>query len=246
MATLSIGQKGRRVLNFLNGAAKPRAASLMARYGFGQEAYDNGWRLLKAVSGEHLDVGPVADTPAYTAALLGLDEWENLWYPIISAVLVNRHPAVQAWLFRNLSQQTGPAVTLSVRTLVDRFDLLKKRDASLPDDVAAEAPAAMEILAARGFTAGRLEQARDLLKEVGQLESVDLPDPEEIRAAQAKAEQELWAWYLEWSTIAQQAISDGRVLRSLGFRSGSSASSTEPLDEVEEDEDEAPDDLLVA
>jgi hypothetical protein len=28
----------------------------------------------------------------------------------------------------------------------------------------------------------------------------------------------MWSWYLEWSTLARVAISDRRLLRSLGFR----------------------------
>ena len=27
----------------------------------------------------------------------------------------------------------------------------------------------------------------------------------------------MWAWYLEWSTIARRAITDRRLLRQLGF-----------------------------
>jgi len=32
-----------------------------------------------------------------------------------------------------------------------------------------------------------------------------------------KAERELWAWYLEWSTIARNAIKQRSLLKKLGF-----------------------------
>ena len=53
---------------------------------------------------------------------------------------------------------------------------------------------------------------------------------EDVRAAREEAEGEMWAWYLEWSTIARTTISDGRLLQRLGFgtRRARAAASEEP------------------
>jgi hypothetical protein len=49
----------------------------------------------------------------------------------------------------------------------------------------------------------------------------------------------MWAWYLEWSTIARQVITDRKLLRSMGFlrKDGRDATADEvESDEVETDE----------
>ena len=70
--------------------------------------------------------------------------------------------------------------------------------------------------------------------------SHDISDARVVREA---AEQELWTWYLEWSAIARVAISDRRLLRSLGFlRYKSQASGAE--DEDESDDPEDPEDVV--
>lgn len=55
LARLTLGQKASRVLIFLLGAAKPRIAPHLARFGVNQAAPDEGCRRLRAVSGERLD-----------------------------------------------------------------------------------------------------------------------------------------------------------------------------------------------
>ena len=151
-----------------------------------------------------------------------------------------RFPTVHGWLFLNLSQQQGNDVVISVGTLVDRLGLLANPDTKVPPEVVADAPAALEILKERGFTADRLGEAKTLLEKLGQIGEVPAPDPEEEAERLARAETALWDWYLEWSTIAQQAISDGRVLRSLGFgaKSSSVSAGVEEEDAAEEEEDE--------
>ena len=44
-----------------------------------------------------------------------------------------------------------------------------------------------------------------------------------------KAEDELWAWYTEWSTIARNAIHNGTLLRMLGYLSGGKPSDEAPV-----------------
>lgn len=50
----------------------------------------------------------------------------------------------------------------------------------------------------------------------------------------AEAEEKLWAWYLEWSTIARTAITDRRLLKMLGFLRSSGAKAEEEELEIEE------------
>ena len=77
--------------------------------------------------------------------------------------------------------------------------------------------AALALLEERGVTEGVLSVARALLDGL----EVNPEVPEESPVTQEaldRAERELWEWYLEWSQIARVAISDGRLLRRLGFR----------------------------
>lgn len=228
---LTLGQKAQRALVFLLGIAQPRVASKLVPFGFDQEALDEGWRRLRAISGERLDTTPAPTDPR---DIQRLDEWENLWFPIVSAVLVSRFPALHAWLFRNLSQQSGINVVISVGTLSDRLDLLSAPDHTVPDEVRVDASAALEILGKRGFSEAVRKEAKDLLTSIGRIGELPEPSPEEEAARLAKVEADLWAWYLEWSTIAQKAVKNRRNLRSLGYgTSRKKASNTsESIDEV--------------
>ncbi len=67
-----------------------------------------------------------------------------------------------------------------------------------------------------------------------------LPDLEKIEAEEAsfdKAERELWAWYLEWSAIARNAIKQRSLLKKLGFLQDDGHG---PNENDEDAEDETP------
>ncbi len=70
---------------------------------------------------------------------------------------------------------------------------------------------------------------RALLARIGRAPDALAEDDLEAhdREARVAAEQHLWSWYLEWSSLARIAIRDRRLLRSLGFRRGTRGSEGE-------------------
>lgn len=75
---------------------------------------------------------------------------------------------------------------------------------------------ALEHLARRGLDAETTDEARRL---VGRLMSPPPASPgrELCPEAVARAEAELWSWFIEWSTIARAVIKSRRQLRLLGY-----------------------------
>jgi len=143
-----------------------------------------------------------------------LDAWENHWFPIAQASLLRRYPAVHARLFLNLSQTEGPEVAVSVGTFVERWEQLAAPDS--PSGPAGRT--ATRLLGVRGIPAAVIELARALLAYLqATAPSPPPPSAEEQRADLKRAEDELWAWYLEWSQVAQAAVSQRVLLRRLGF-----------------------------
>jgi hypothetical protein len=209
MAKLTIGQKAQRVLKLLLGLRNARIAEALGAYGFTKTDLDDGWKLLKALTGGRLSQLPSGRRDP--TLLDKLDEWENRWFPVASASLAHRYPDVHAWLFLNLAQTEGAEVIVSVGTLLDRLNAM----ASEPSLGSAGAEA-RNLLAQRGLNAATLEVAQNLLAQAGSTAPATTPTPMDAEAA-AKAEQAMWNWYLEWGEIARVAVKDRRLLRELGF-----------------------------
>ena len=226
MAGITVGQKANRVLAFLLGLTNKRALAAMQLHGFGPSDAEDGWRLMRALSDYRFNQSPGPVSPKVVDAV---DAWENRWYEIIDVSLTRNFPAVRDKVLLNLSQTEGPPVLLSVQTLVARIDALVAPEAS-DEDRAAHA-----LLQKRGVNAGTLAEVKGLLASAQQAGTVDdtvsAPDAETGTAA----EDAMWAWYLEWSTIARRAISDRRMLRALGFLPRKSKAGEEPADEPADD-----------
>jgi hypothetical protein len=219
MAKLTIGQKAERVLTLLLALRIPRIAAALKQHGFTNDDLDEGWTLLRALTRSQLDE-PAEAAAVDSDAVRALDAWENQWFVIAAATLKRRAPTVYEKLFRNLSQTDGRQVVVSVGTFLERWDNLNKpvQDGSL----GAEGEDAKNLLAGRGLNNQVIDEAKALIKEVTQIQG-PLPDLEQIAAADTdfeKAEANLWAWYLEWSTIARSAIKQRSLLLKLGFLRG--------------------------
>ena len=207
---MSFGDKAARVMKFMMAVRNPRIASAMAAYGFTDAELQEGWSLMNLVGRVKLD----AHTPATdTSTLEQLDQWENQWFPIAAATLQRRFPAVHAQVFKNLSQTEGPAVAVSVRTFLERFDQM----AAGAGAYGAEGAQAKAVLEARGLTPAVLNRARALLENVGKIATVDAVMAAQDPKALEKAENDLWAWYLEWSQVARIAVTQRVLLKQMGF-----------------------------
>jgi hypothetical protein len=240
MAKLTIGQKAERVLLLLMGLRKNKVAAALVAHGFSDDDLAEGWRLLQQVTRTRLGI-IVTAASTDSGLITQIDDWENKWFPIAAATLKRHSPDVHAWMFRNLSQTEGAAVIVSVSTFVERWEsLTKSKDKGGPG---AGGDGAKKILAKRGLDKAVIDQAKQLLARAGKLESVKEAPPADNEVFE-QAETDLWAWYLEWSTIIQSAIKDRRILRELGFRRGASgkAASAAAGDTGDAEEDAGGDD----
>ena len=216
MARLTIGQKAERVLEFLLALRNPRIAGPLTQHGFKQVDLDEGWQLLRSITRTQLD-GVPAEVSVDSDALRALDQWENKWFVIAAATLERRAPAVHEWMFRNLAQTEGIGVVVSVGTFLERWNLLDKDEPE--GGLGTAGKEAKKLLQSRGLTKETLDNARALLKKLGKIDK-SMPDVEKVSAENTEfeaMERALWAWYLEWSAIARQAISQRSLLRQLGF-----------------------------
>lgn len=206
MARLTTGDKVQRVLALLRGfGTSRRIRRAMAARGLDAAEIDKGWRLLRQACSMKLDAEhpEVVDSPV----VRNLDAWENYWFPIIAVTLVSHFPAVHARVFLNLLQSEGLEVIVTVGTMLKRLE-------QIAGD--AEGQQALALLNKRGLTPEVLGEARGMLQEVATPVEA-LPEPEPPAHDPEQAMGELWAWYLEWSTIAQQVITNRKELRSLGY-----------------------------
>ena len=221
---LTIGQKSERVLRFLRGLSQPRVADALAAHGFTQADWNEGWQLLQSATGRWLLREQPAKAPDPTV-IEELDAWENRWFPVAEATLRRRKPEIADKVFLNLAQTSGIEVAVSVSTFVQRLRLLEK-------DVSG-GPEALALLKTRGLTEDVLKHAELLLKRFGNVtfSPPKASDPAAAQAMREKAEDELWAWYMEWSTIARNAIHNGNLLRTLGFLSSPGKPAEEPADD---------------
>jgi hypothetical protein len=107
----------------------------------------------------------------------------------------------------------------------ERYDELTKQGSAYgPDGVKAQA-----LLTDRGLTPEIIGNVCEMLEELCRTEQSDSEmSSEEARAEAAKAEDAMWAWYLEWSQFVRSAITNRRLLRQLGFLSSSGSSVDEP------------------
>src|SRR5262245_17784846 len=104
MAKLSIGDKARRVLDFMLGARHRSVRRALGAHGFTEADLERGWVLLAALTATKLDFEPTVHDPRL---ITELDRWENRWFPIVEIVLRTNYPNVHDVVFLNLSQTEG-------------------------------------------------------------------------------------------------------------------------------------------
>jgi len=235
MRKLSIGPKTHRAVEFLLGLRNPDVARELEPFGFTRVELEEGWGLLVDAIGTRL-AGIAEAPPSQPGLLERLDEFENMWFPVARNVLARHYPEIGRQLFVNLVQSQGREVVITVLTFVSRLEEMAQGE----EPFGAEGPAARQLLAERGLTDEREEEARALLQEIRELKSAPA-DPPRTAEEQAAAEEALWAWYLEWSAIARVGIKSRATLRKLGFfkRRSSSGTDEEPIEVAELETPEA-------
>jgi len=199
-------------MTFMLGARNWKVLRALSPYGFDDDEIVEGWARFQRFTSLKLDHQPVLVDPTLLAAL---DRWENHWYPIIEVVLRTRFPRVHEFVFRNLKQSEGPEVIVTVSTVLNRLDQVERPEPE--GGFGEEGQAARAMLVKRGLTETVIAEPLAILAQLGKPAEQPLVDEPESSAEAKAAEDHLWAWYLEWSTIARSAIHDRRLLRLLGF-----------------------------
>lgn len=229
--SLPLNEKMKRVLNFLMGVRHPRVMSIMSTRGFTEKELEEGWQLFNLAAGAKLAYTKPTNInydPSLSKQLLAnLDNWENTWFPVVSATLERNYPAFYQTVFHNLFQTEGAEVIVSVGTLLDRLASLAQTE---------NGKQALALLTTRGLTPEVRAQAASLIDQLQKTAKTQLPqiDPDS-RAVQEKAINDVWAWFREWSQIARTIINRGDVLIRLGLRQPPSRTgATEDKDDTSE------------
>lgn len=228
---LTVGQKAMRVAMFLIGLRYVAIAQRMARHGLTLAVRRQGWGYMQALSSGRLNLPDRLPNPK---VLRELDDWENMWFPIIEATLLANFPVAHELVFRNLAQSSGAAVVFVVGNLIGRIDGLSRAE-SEGGVGEVEAARIKALLATRGIDEAVLAEGRAMLAKLEEAEvdsRLEGMTPEE----EAAAEDAMWKWYLEWSAIARVVITDRRQLRALGFLRNSSGQVVEDPTVVEPEE----------
>jgi hypothetical protein len=220
---ISFTDKTTRVLRLLLGLRYKDVSTALRAYGFTDKVQREGWDLLSALG----DARGLATRPMAEAKVIEqLDAFENRWFPIVQTTLARHYPAVEAKFFQNLSQVTGPEVAITVQLFMNRYDTLAAEGSSFgPEGVKAK-----EILTERGLTPVVIGEVRGLLEALRH-SSNDGPSNEQAKAEAAKAEEALWAWYLEWSQVVRTAIKNRWLLHQMGFLTSSGSPGADAVPE---------------
>jgi hypothetical protein len=200
------------------GARHPKVAQAMKSFGFSDEVLHEGWSRLEASAEltlvEEPSLGP------NPKIIEQLDRFENVWFTVVRATLKSNYPEIHDALFAKLSQVSGRDSALTVGTFLRRLREMEAGGGVYTEN----GLKARELLAARGLTESVVVEAEAWIASIKT--TVKMDDSEiASKAEQEKAVEHLWAWYLEWSAIARIAVKDRRLLRSMGFLSGSGKAS---------------------
>jgi len=243
-----------RMLSLLSAIGTvPTIRAALTKRGYTADDHEQGWKLLHKASGY---LGPAAEPKVDRTAndaLAAVDAWDEPHFRLARATLERRYPDQAAFVFADLSAQTGPSALLSVGTFLDRLDALERKlpGRELKEKAADKAQekadkAALATLELRGITAAERSRLRGLIKVA---QTGTAPDPGAEKAAAEAAAQaaerlknlaELRAFYDEWAEIARIVITRRDYLIRLGLAKRKSGESEEPAEPEQPETPAAP------
>lgn len=214
MATYTFPQKVHLLVDFLLGMRLPETYAAMADFGWSAEKLEKGW--------QHVDRAGRArfseERITRDRTLVELTAFKKRWFGVVRIVLENRNPELALRLLGNIELSTQASASFLVEPFLRVLDELEgSSDAS--------ERAARELLRERGLT---LEVTNAGRKLIAQTRATVVTRPSDsFLEAEARAEKELWDFYLEWSGLARRSISNRNLLRLLGLnKTGRSARSS--------------------
>jgi hypothetical protein len=211
MARRNLVERMARLMTFLVGLRHATAADALEARGLTVEERARGWRLLEAVASP--DIRFVDFDASQRSRLMPLVEWGREWLAIAATALEFHHPSAFESLMGDLDRSDGPSIIVTVRTFLDRLD-----------DVGQSDPTIIEALASRRLDAEERARGRELVRAFSAFEPAQLVDQDEMHQRARAAEEAMWTYYLEWSSIARTTIKNKRDLRRLGFAYGTNDS----------------------
>ncbi|MBN2724537.1 MAG: hypothetical protein JXR95_10745 [Deltaproteobacteria bacterium] len=232
MANLPRDEKFHKVLKFLISFHNPKVVALMGARGFDHDSLSEGWNLLRQAADWMFEIKQLDSTSfavkSDTVALL--DRWENTWFDVADAALARLYPDVHRKLFSGISRGSGFGVVKNIQTLVGRLEELEA-------DQTQDAINALAILEKRGLTQSERDTIKHILEDVT-LEKMSeefLIEPDEIEKRK-KHEEEVWAWYLDWSKTARTVVANEKLRGLMGINEVFEDSSKENRTQDENDD----------
>jgi hypothetical protein len=213
MSKLTSSQKAERVLRLLLGIRDVRVSQALAGRGFCSEDLEQGWSKLRSLARGRLDALSSTPTGIEPSVLADLDRWQSRWFPVAEVILTRYHPELGRHVLLGLSPAEGPGIVSTLDTLVERLTTLF----ATTDE---ESRAAVRRLVGRGLTERELSQARAWVTAARTTQvpaTVEAQSPGVHEEEHRRAERELWDWYLTWSRVARETITERSLLRSLGL-----------------------------
>jgi predicted secreted protein len=229
MAKTTIGQKAYRTATLLVGLRTASVARHLKPFGLTDADVNEGWQLFLAATGQRIQGSVV--TSRMPSLVRELDAFEDHWFPIAKIVLARHYPTVMEHLFVNLARANGRPTTWTVQFFLQRLAAMEQGQ----EPFGAEGPAAREILRVRGLSDEIVAGAQALVEQLHALDAEAPPDTTDADARK-EAEDAMWRWYLEWSGLVRKVITDGNLLRMLGFKkrkAGARGAEAEEFEDVD-------------
>lgn len=229
-----------RVLRFLRSLNQwPALMQQLVLAGYSEEEHEYAWELLHQISAYRKPSRAVAEDQKQAVAQL--DAWDEPNFRRASAALKYRYPDQHAFLFQDLKAEQGDRAILSVRTFLDRVEILEKgidprRKHTILDDQAAAALLHQRKILSKEI----LTTLREWLNAAQSLPDIDpLIQAEQHKAAQQQILTQLAIWYEEWSETARTLPLRRSYRISLGIAKRRPSTTTpDSTDDTDEDDND--------
>jgi hypothetical protein len=205
----SFAEKTRRTLSLLMGLQHPQVELLLRERGLTPSDVEEGQRLLLDAIKLHTSTVRVRPPDEFDPEAAPL-AFRAQWFAVCKARLKRHYPQLAERMGELNKRQRGTRPYGQVHCFLQMLDAMQKAEGPFE----AQGPAAREALRQLGLTDSIVE---DLEANMSLIAQMDPSAPRPDRAARTRAEDAMWAWYIEWSTIARKLVTNLTLRRALGL-----------------------------
>jgi hypothetical protein len=198
-----------RTLKFISGARVITIYKQLEEGGFTEAELAHGIRLLETAA--TLAREPRQAPKDNANLIVRCEEFQRRWYRPVRAALTRSFPQMAEDFFNDFTVETGTRAVLSVTVFLKKLEALAAGKAPFGQD----GPKARELLTVRKLTAEVESEGLALVAELSN--TTELKEVPERALKLEAAIDELWAWYLDWSSTAQTLVTSKSHRRALGF-----------------------------